>query len=67
MKFSGYITAQFEGGNLNTQYNRGSINERDWRLLLWRKRVRPDHTRLQRRRGSARLTQRVLDRGERRP
>ena len=29
VKFSGYITAQFEGGNLNTQYNYGSINERD--------------------------------------
>jgi len=26
VKFSGYITAQFEGGNLNTQYNWGSIN-----------------------------------------
>ena len=26
VKFSGYITAQFEGGNLNTQYNFGSIN-----------------------------------------
>ncbi len=25
VKFSGYITAQFEGGNLNTQYNFGSI------------------------------------------
>jgi hypothetical protein len=25
VKFSGYITAQFEGGNLNTQYNWGSI------------------------------------------
>ena len=25
VKFSGYITAQFEGGNLNTQYNYGSI------------------------------------------
>ena len=26
VKFSGYITAQFTGGNLNTQYNFGSIN-----------------------------------------
>ena len=26
VKFSGYITAQFEGGNLSTQYNFGSIN-----------------------------------------
>jgi Porin subfamily len=26
MKVSGYITAQFEGGNLNTQYNWGSIS-----------------------------------------
>ena len=26
VKFSGYITAQFEGGNLNTQYNCGSIS-----------------------------------------
>src|SRR5271165_6911716 len=25
VKFSGYITAQFTGGNLNTQYNFGSI------------------------------------------
>src|SRR5271156_3890319 len=25
VKFSGYITAQFTGGNLNTQYNYGSI------------------------------------------
>src|SRR5277367_5008663 len=25
VQFSGYITAQFEGGNLNTQYNFGSI------------------------------------------
>ena len=25
VKFSGYITAQVEGGNLNTQYNYGSI------------------------------------------
>ena len=25
VKFSGYLTAQFEGGNLNTQYNWGSI------------------------------------------
>src|SRR5208283_55811 len=25
VKFSGYITAQFEGGNLNTQYTWGSI------------------------------------------
>ena len=25
MKFSGYMTAQFEGGNLNTQYNYGSL------------------------------------------
>ena len=25
VKLSGYITAQFEGGNLNTQYNYGSI------------------------------------------
>ena len=24
VKFSGYITAQFEGGNLNTQYNYGT-------------------------------------------
>ena len=28
VKFSGYITAQFEGGNLNTQYNFGSIAAR---------------------------------------
>jgi hypothetical protein len=27
VKFSGYITAQFEGGNLNTQYNWGTINQ----------------------------------------
>ena len=27
VKFSGYITAQFTGGNLQTQYNRGSIND----------------------------------------
>ena len=27
VKFSGYITAQFEGGNLNTQYNYGSISQ----------------------------------------
>ena len=27
VKFSGYITAQFEGGNLTTQYNRGTIND----------------------------------------
>jgi len=27
VKFSGYITAQFEGGNLNTQYNFGSISD----------------------------------------
>src|SRR5271163_1271697 len=27
VKFSGYITAQFEGGNLNTQYNYGSISD----------------------------------------
>lgn len=27
VKFSGYMTAQFEGGNLTTQYNYGSINE----------------------------------------
>src|SRR6185437_1096350 len=27
MKVSGYITGQFEGGNLNTQYNYGSISE----------------------------------------
>jgi Porin subfamily len=26
VKFSGYLTAQFEGGNLNTQYNWGSID-----------------------------------------
>ena len=26
VKFSGYITAQFTGGNLNTQYNFGKIN-----------------------------------------
>src|SRR5271169_2983853 len=26
VKFSGYITGQFEGGNLNTQYSWGSIN-----------------------------------------
>ena len=26
VKFSGYITAQFTGGNLNTQYNFGNIN-----------------------------------------
>ena len=25
VKFSGYITAQFEGGNLSTQYNNGSM------------------------------------------
>src|ERR1700734_4243336 len=25
VKFSGYLTAQVEGGNLNTQYNYGSI------------------------------------------
>ena len=27
VKFSGYMTGQFEGGNLNTQYNRGSIGD----------------------------------------
>ena len=27
VKFSGYITAQFEGGNLSTQYNYGSIGD----------------------------------------
>jgi hypothetical protein len=27
VKFSGYITAQFTGGNLNTQYNYGSISD----------------------------------------
>ena len=27
VKLSGYITAQFEGGNLNTQYNYGSIED----------------------------------------
>ena len=27
VKLSGYITAQFEGGNLNTQYNYGSITD----------------------------------------
>jgi hypothetical protein len=27
VKFSGYLTAQFEGGNLNTQYNYGSISD----------------------------------------
>ena len=27
VKFSGYITAQFEGGNLNTQYNYGTVND----------------------------------------
>ena len=27
VKFSGYITGQFEGGNLNTQYNYGSIGD----------------------------------------
>lgn len=27
VKFSGYMTAQFEGGNLTTQYNYGSIGE----------------------------------------
>jgi porin-like protein len=27
VKFSGYLTAQFEGGNLTTQYNYGSIGE----------------------------------------
>ncbi len=27
VKLSGYITAQFEGGNLNTQYNFGSIGD----------------------------------------
>jgi hypothetical protein len=27
VKFSGYITAQFEGGNLETQYNFGSISD----------------------------------------
>ena len=26
MKFSGYITAQFEGGNLETEYNWGSLS-----------------------------------------
>ena len=26
VKFSGYITGQFEGGNLNTQYTWGSIS-----------------------------------------
>ena len=35
VKFSGYITAQFEGGNLNTQYNCGSINSAIG-ALLWR-------------------------------
>src|SRR5579872_1186688 len=27
VKLSGYVTAQFEGGNLNTQYNYGSIGD----------------------------------------
>ena len=46
VKLSGYITAQFEGGNLNTQYNYGSIGRRATaasnhfgpteRLLSWR-------------------------------
>ena len=27
VKFSGYITAQVEGGNLNTQYNYGTIGQ----------------------------------------
>ena len=27
VKFSGYITAQFVGGNLNTQYNWGTLNQ----------------------------------------
>jgi len=27
VKFSGYVTAQIEGGNLNTQYNYGSIGD----------------------------------------
>jgi Porin subfamily len=27
VKFSGYMTGQFEGGNLNTQYNYGSIGD----------------------------------------
>src|SRR6516165_12617064 len=26
VKFSGYITAQFEGGNLNTQYSWGTLD-----------------------------------------
>src|SRR6185437_1541203 len=29
VKFSGYMTAQVEGGNLNTQYNYGSIGTAD--------------------------------------
>ena len=32
VKFSGYITAQFTGGNLNTQYNYGSIRATRRRL-----------------------------------
>ena len=27
VKFSGYITAHFEGGNLNSQYNWGSVSQ----------------------------------------
>ena len=30
VKFSGYMTAQVEGGNLNTQYNYGSIRGRGY-------------------------------------
>ena len=38
VKFSGYITAQFEGGNLNTQYNFGSINNAIGATVLrWRR------------------------------
>ena len=33
VKLSGYITAQFEGGNLNTQYNWGSIGDRGYGRL----------------------------------
>ena len=41
VKFSGYITAQFTGGNLNTQYNCGSINSAIAATHCYR-RVNPD-------------------------
>ena len=36
LKLSGYITAQFVGGNLNTEYNYGTVGD-----LFTRRRTRP--------------------------